>query len=213
MLIAPFRHEPPPLRPAFEHAAWRDVPHAALTHTWRGDPAPAGLETTARLLWTIDALWIGFTCGFSELDADTAFDPAVERHGLWERDVCEAFVQSPHEPGASSYKEFEVAPTGQWFDVAVRSPRIDVDWTWNAGLATAAAIDHDTRQWTAVARVPFAAFGGPPTPGAAWRANLFRIGRVDGVRQFLAYGPTGTPVPDFHVPAAFVPLIFTGGPA
>lgn len=213
MLIAPFRREPPPLRPAFDVPAWRDVPTVELARTWRGDPAPAGLETTARLLWTVDALWFGVTCGFTELDADTAFDPAIERHGLWERDVCEVFVQSPREPSAVSYKEFEVAPTAQWFDVAIRTPRADVDWTWNAGLETAATIDHDRQQWSAIVRVPFTAFGGPPAPGAVWRANLFRIGRVDGVRQFLAYAPTGTPAPDFHVPASFVPLVFEGGPA
>jgi hypothetical protein len=64
--------------------------------------------------------------------------------------------------------------------------------------------------WRAVLRVPFSAFGGAPTAGDVWRANLFRISRVHGVRQFLACAPTGTPVPDFHVPAAFVPLKFTG---
>lgn len=210
MLTAPFCQNPPPLQPVFDHAAWRDAATVELSRTWRGDPAPGGLETTARLAWTSEALWLGFTCGFTELDADTVFDAAVERHGLWERDVCEAFVQSPREPGPGGYKEFEVAPTGQWFDVAVRTPRLDLDWTWNAGLETAAAIDHDLRQWHAVVRVPFTAFGGPPAPGDTWRANLFRIGRVDGVRQFLAFAPTGTPTPDFHVPAAFVPLVFTG---
>lgn len=213
MLIAPFRGDPPSLHPTFDHAAWQDAPTVELARTWRGDPAPPGMDTTARLVWTADALWLGFACRFTELDADTAFDPALERHGLWERDVCEAFVQSPREPSAASYKEIEVAPTGQWFDVAVRTPRVDVDWAWHAGLTTAAAIDHDAKRWTAIVRVPFTAFGGPPTPGAAWRANLFRIGRVDGVRQFLAYAPTGTPAPDFHVPAAFVPLVFTNGPA
>lgn len=209
MLTAPFRPDSPPRRASFDDGVWRDVPVVALTRTWRGEPAPAGLETIARLLWTADALWFGFACGFTELDADTTFDASIERHGLWERDVCEAFVQSPHEPSASSYKEFEVAPTGQWFDVAVRTPRLDIDWTWNARLETAAAIDHAAGRWTAVMRVPFAAFGGPPAPGDAWRANLFRIGRVGGVRQFLAYAPTGTSAPDFHVPAAFVPLVFT----
>lgn len=210
MVIAPFRDVPPPLHARFEAAAWHGVPRTPLTRSWRGDPAPAGMETVARVLWTTDALWIAFSCAYTELDVDTSFDPAVERHGLWERDVCEVFVQSPYEPAPDAYKEFEVAPTGQWFDVAVRTPRVDVDWTWHAGLRTAAAIDHASRQWHAVMQVPFAALGGTPRKGERWRVNLFRIGRVDGVRHFLAYAPTGTPAPDFHVPARFVPLVFAG---
>ena len=163
------------------------------------------------MLWTPSHLWLGFECRYLELDADAACDTAVERPALWERDVCEAFVQSPREPGPESYKEFEVAPTGQWLDVAVRRPRKTIDWHWQSGMETAAAIDAVARRFAAVARIPFAAFGGPPERGASWRINLFRIARIDGVRQFLAYAPTGTPTPDFHVPAAFVPLLFAGG--
>lgn len=212
MLIAPFRDAPPPVA-ALDAPAWHDVPASAIAQTWRGDPAPAGLGTTAQLLWTRDALWIRFTCVYTELDIDSSFDASVERHGLWERDVCEVFLQSPHEPTPASYKEFEVAPTGQWFDAAIGTPRVDVDWTWNGGLQTGAAIDATAGSWRAVMRVPFDALGGPPRGAETWRANLFRIGRVGGVRHFLAYAPTGTPAPDFHVPAAFVPLVFTGAPA
>jgi hypothetical protein len=57
-------------------------------------------------------------------------------------------------------------------------------------------------------RLPFDGLGGRPRPGDAWRLNLFRIGRVGGVRQYLALAPTLTAAPDFHVPAAFVPLQF-----
>lgn len=208
MLTAAFRAFPPKLAAAFDAPAWQHVPVASLTRTWHGDAAPAGLETAVRLLWTADALWLGFTCRFTELDIDDVVDTAAERHGLWERDVCEVFVQSPHEPSRQSYKEFEVAPTGQWFDVAIRTPRLDIDWAWDGGIATAAAIDRTAGEWRATLRVPFTAFGGAPRSGETWRANLFRIGRVGGVRHFLAFAPTGTPQPDFHVPDAFVALRF-----
>lgn len=210
MLIAPYRQLAPPMAPVFEATPWRDVPVASIERTWRGDPAPAGLATTARLLWTPEALWIGFSCGYTELDMDEPADPAVERHGLWERDVCEAFIQSPDEPTRASYKELEVAPTGQWFDVAIRTPRVDVDWTWNSGLETAATIDQRAREWRALVRLPFDALGRRPSQGETWRANLYRIGRVEGVRYFLAYAPTGTVTPDFHVPERFASLVFTG---
>lgn len=187
---------------------WQTAP-VPLSRSWRGEAGPAALGTTARLLWTADALWIGFECAYVELDVDSDPDPAVKRHGLWERDVCEAFVQSPRERGSLSYKEFEVAPTGQWFDVAIHRPRVAVDWDWNSGMRTYAAIDPHRRLWRAVMTVPFTAFGGPPRDGEPWRLNLFRIGRLDGHRHYLALSPTGTSAPDFHVPERFVPLHFT----
>ena len=205
---APFCSSPPPLVADFDQAAWRQAPPHRLSRLWSGAPAPTELDTTARLLWTASHLWLGFECGFTELDIDAAIDTSVERAALWERDVCEAFIASPREPGSDSYKEFEVAPTGQWCDLAVHRPRVDVEWGWHGGMDTAATIDEDAGVWRAVMRLPFAAFGGAPAAGDAWRMNLFRVGRLGGERHYLAYAPTGTPTPDFHVPACFVPVVF-----
>jgi hypothetical protein len=212
---APFSSLPPPLVADFSHAAWRAVPSHDVDRLWNGDPAPPGLGTTARLIWTATDLWLGFECGYTELDVDDPadVDTAAERVGLWDRDVCEAFIRSAHEPHAESYKEFEVAPTGQWCDLAIHRPRVHVDWQWNSGMATASAIDSVSRVWRAVMRLPFRSLGGTPAAGDTWHANLFRIGRVEGVRHYLSYAPTGTTSLDFHVPAAFVPLMFTDGVA
>ncbi len=203
---------PPPLTADFAHEAWRAAPVHTLDRLWNGESAPAALATEARLLWTASHLWLGFECGYTELDIDAAalVDPAMERVALWDRDVCEAFVRSPRELRADSYKEFEVAPTGQWCDLAIHTPRVDVDWRWNSGMETAAAIDETARVFRAVLRLPFAAFDGAPVEGEVWAVNLFRIGRVDGARQYLSYAATGTRTPDFHVPACFVPLVFEG---
>lgn len=207
---ASFAAVPPPLTADFADAAWRHAPAHAIDRLWSGAPAPAALSTTARLCWTPTDLWFGFECGFAELDVDDAVDTAVERVGLWDRDVCEAFVQSPREPHAGSYKEFEVAPTGQWCDLAIHRVRVDVDWGWNSGMQTAGALDAPARTWRAVMCVPFAAFGGAPAAGEVWRVNLFRISRVAGVRHYMSYAPTRTSEPDFHVPGCFVALEFAG---
>jgi len=206
---APFRAVAPPLDARLTGDAWRTTPVQTIAHDWQGRPAPGDLMTEARVCWTVEHLWFGFECRYSELDIDAGvIDTTVERVGLWDRDVCEAFVWHPREPAATSYREFEVAPTGQWCDLLIRQPRVDVDWHWNSGMETAAAIDEATQVWRAVMRVPFGAFDGPPEPGDVWRVNLFRIGRVGGARHYLSYAPTGTSTPDFHVPACFVPLVF-----
>ncbi|MGD9905111.1 MAG: carbohydrate-binding family 9-like protein [Vicinamibacterales bacterium] len=207
-LVAAWTAAEPPLDADLSRPHWRRGPEVALARQWSGEAAPAGLETTVRLLWTAADLWVGFACRYVELDIDEAPDASVERAALWERDVCEIFVRSAAEPDAASYKEFEVAPTAQWCDLAIRRPRLDVDWHWQSGMRTAAAIDAARRRFTAVMQIPFAALGGPPTAGDRWRANLFRVGRIDGRRHYLAWAPTGTPAPDFHVPDRFVPLRF-----
>lgn len=197
------------LSPDLDATGWRDVPPLHIDRTWRGEPAPAALQTDVRAAWTASHLWFAFECTYLELDADDEVDTTIERACLWERDVCEAFVRSAREPHAGSYKEFEVAPTGQWCDLAIRQPRTDVDMGWQSGMQTAAALDRERRYFVAIMRLPFDAFGGAPAPGETWAANLFRITRVDGERRYLALSPTGTPTPEFHVPAAFVPLAFS----
>jgi alpha-galactosidase len=208
-IVTTFAPVAPPVTAGRSHPAWAATAEYALDRTWRGDPAPPALATTARLLWTAGHLCVAFTCAFTELDADDApVDTTAKRPGLWERDVCEAFVWSPAEPSTESYREFEVAPTGQWYDVAVRRPRVDVDHAWRSGMETAAAVDAAARTWHATMRLPWSAFGRAPQAGDRWRINLFRIGRHAGERHYLAWSPTGTARPDFHVPAAFVPLVF-----
>lgn len=207
-IIAVYQPVAPPLLADFTHPAWQQAERLSLDRNWRGDPAPTELPTTARVLWTNEQLWFGFECGYTELDVDEQFDLKQERYGLWERDVCEAFIRSPLEPGERSYKEFEVAPTGQWFDVAIRQPRRDVIWDWQSGMQTAGAIEAERRIWRAAMAIPFSAFGFIPQMGDVWHGNLFRLSRWQGERQFLALSPTLTATPDYHVPERFVPLRF-----
>ncbi len=213
-IIAVYQSTAPPFNTDLTHAAWQKAERSPIQLNWRGEAAPAELHTTARALWTNEHLWFGFECGYAELDIDEQFDLKQERYGLWERDVCEAFIRSPLEPGERSYKEFEVAPTGQWFDAAIHKPRVEVDWDWQSGMQTAGAIEAEQHVWRAVMTIPFAAFGITPQGGDIWQGNLFRISRWRGERRFLALSPTLTATPDYHVPERFVALRFiTSEPA
>lgn len=210
-ITAHFAQEPPPLTADLSHQAWQQAAAYPIDRAWNGTPAPPGLDTSARVLWTAGHLWFAFEGRFTELDADSAPDTTVERGALWERDVCEAFVRSPKEPRPDSYKEFEVAPTGQWCDLAIHRPRVDVDMAWQSGMETAADLNVEQQHFRVVMRIPFGAFGTAPEAGARWHVNLFRIARFEGQRQYLAFAATGTSTPDFHVPEKFVELVFTGG--
>ena len=198
----------PQLEAGFDGEVWALAPELAIDQNWRGYSAPAELRTSARLLWTNDEIYLGFVCAFTELDIDDEFDADVERYALWDRDVCEAFIRSPLEPAVTTYKEFEVAPTAQWCDLQIDRARSVQDWEWKSGMRTAARIDREARVWHAMMAIPFSAFGIIPTAGDVWRANLFRISRLRGERQYLAFAPTGSEQPNFHVPERFVDLRF-----
>ena len=205
-IIAIFQPTIPLLDTDFTAPHWQAAVVHSIDRNWRGEVAPEALQTMARVLWTPEELIFGYECRYTELDVDDEFDVNEERHALWDRDVCEAFVRSPLEPDYRVYKEFEVAPTGQWVDLRIN--RIDVthDWHWKSGMKTAAQID--ATHWRVAMAIPFAAFGITPQVGDAWEANLFRVSRLKGERQFLAFAPTCTETPSYHVPERFVKLRF-----
>jgi alpha-galactosidase len=190
----------------FEGEPWRRARLLTLDRDWRGEAAPNQLHTTARVLWNADEILFGFECEYTELDVDEEFDVNEERISLWDRDVCEAFVRSPREPHERIYKEFEVAPTGQWCDLLVDRLSMTHDWKWRSGMRTASRIY--AKFWRAVMAIPFVAFGHRPQDGETWSANLFRISRLAGERRYLAFSPTYTEKPNFHVPERFVNLHF-----
>lgn len=207
-LIAAHTIAEPTLEAGFESALWAGARPIIIDRIWQGDAAPPELQTTARLLWTDDELIVGFQCLFTELDIDDDYDLTVERHGLWDRDVCEIFVRSPNEPATTTYKEFEVAPTGQWCDLKIdRLTRVH-DWEWKSGMRTATGIDREGLIWRATMALPFAAFGERPSVGDEWCGNLFRVSRFRGERVYLAYSPNNSERPNFHVPESFVKIEF-----
>ncbi|HEY8462366.1 MAG TPA: carbohydrate-binding family 9-like protein [Blastocatellia bacterium] len=198
----------PQLTVNFDDECWRRARRLAIDRDWRGESAPAELKTTAMVLWSEREIFFGFECGYAELDIDEEFDAHRERYALWDRDVCEAFVRSPVEPHERHYREFEVAPTGQWCDLVVDRSRMLADWQWRSGMRTASRIIEREKIWRAAMAVPFEAFGCEPRVNDLWHANLFRISRSNGVRQYLALSPTFAEKPNFHVAEAFVKLRF-----
>ena len=193
----------------FDHAAWDEASRVSLTRYWSGAEAPAGRHAEARLLWDDEALSVLYLCRQSEPLIVSA-SPQVERKtmGLWDRDVCEIFV-APDASVPEHYFEFEAAPTGEWLDVAIkwRAEGREMDWPYHSGMRTAARV---LPGLVAIRmRIPFAALAArTPRAGERWRANLFRcVGRGDE-RGYLAWQPTHTPVPNFHVPEKFGWLIF-----
>ncbi|HEX8921617.1 MAG TPA: carbohydrate-binding family 9-like protein, partial [Pyrinomonadaceae bacterium] len=188
---------------ALDDEAWNRAPAVYIRRYWSGEVAPIDRQAEARLLWSETALSVRFVCRQTE-PLIVSRHPQTERKtiGLWERDVCELFI-APDVRQPERYFEFEAAPTGEWLDVRVHQ-RPDVretDWNFHSGMSAAARIT--ANRVTIAMRVPWQALGRAPQAGEQWRANLFRCVGADPTRGYLAWRPTYTEEPSFHVPAAF----------
>jgi alpha-galactosidase len=186
-----------------DHPVWQQVEAVQINKYWSGVDAGIGRHAEARLLWTTGALLIRFDCEQSEplIINDKPF-LTEKTIGLWEKDVCEAFI-APNSQTPEKYMEFEAAPTGEWLDLKVSwiDGKCEKDWIYASNFKCAAEI-HPEKVIIAM-QIPWAAFGKKPENGEKWRGNLFRQVGKGETRGYLTWQPTLTPKPDFHVPAAF----------
>jgi hypothetical protein len=194
----------------FDNAAWRGARPVRIERYWSGERAPAERSAEARIVWTDAALYVRFIARQGEPLVVSEKPRLGEKTlGLWDRDVCELFV-APNADEPERYFEFEVAPTGEWLDARIHQlpDKRESDFDYHSGAQFAARSRKDSV--TLSMRVPWSALGvAPPRAGAEWRANLYRCIGAGATRGYLAWQPTLTPQPSFHVPAKFGWLRFT----
>jgi alpha-galactosidase len=80
-----------------------------------------------------------------------------------------------------------------------------------SGLKKSVFLDEKAHRWDAELAIPIKALTATFDPKAVWRANFYRVEGKAEPRAYLAWRPTGTAKPNFHVPAAFGRLRFVGG--
>jgi alpha-galactosidase len=185
------------------HPLWEAATAVEISRYWSGAEAPANRCAEARALWSAESLYVRFDCQQGEpLTVSSSPNLTSKTIGLWERDVCEIFV-APDSNEPERYFEFEAAPTGEWLDLAIRQTpeKRETDWEYSSGMTVAARVAE--RDFTIAMRIPWSAFGRQPQAGDEWRANLFRCIGSGDERGYLAWRPTRTEQPNFHVPAAF----------
>lgn len=183
---------------------WQKAQAVAFCSDWQGKNPDEERETEVRVLWSSQTLYLRFECRYRELFLFEDSDSNGRRDHLWDRDVAEAFLQ-PDPKRERSYREFEVSPNGMWIDLDI-SPGGLADL--KSGMKRSVFLDEKARRWTAELAIPISALTTKFDPKAAWRANFYRVEGKQEPRAYLAWRPTGTPEPNFHVPAQFGQLRF-----
>jgi len=192
-----------------DHPAWDQANSVRITKYWSGETAPIERQFTARLLWSDEALYVRFDAAqYEPLIVSDTPDLSQKSIGLWDRDVCEIFV-APDAGQPDRYYEFEVAPTGEWLDVAIEKSADGrkADWDYHSGMTVASRIETD--KVISSTRIPWSTFDRQPSSGDEWRGNLYRCVGQDPTRGYLAWLPTLTLEPSFHVPEKFGRFVFT----
>ena len=206
-IIAPYTDVP--LRPSdFDNQIWQTCQPISITLLWSGEPAAPSRNAEARVCWSNEALHVKFLCRQEE-PLVVAEDPVTDKKtlGLWDRDVCEIFL-APDVANPSRYFEFEAAPTGEWVDlgITITPSGRETDWDFASGFTTAAKIESE--QLSLGIRIPWSEAIPKPKTGEIWLVNLFRCAGPESPERYLAWRPTRTPEPNYHVPEAFGSLRF-----
>lgn len=178
---------------------WQRATPISFCRDWQGQNPDPGRETTVRVLWSPQTLYLRFECRYRELHVFEDAGPNGRRDHLWDRDVAETFLQ-PDPSRERYYKEFEVSPNGYWIDLDISpGPLADLQ----SGLTRSVVLDEANKTWAAELAIPMKALAKEFDPHAVWRVNFFRVEGREEPRHYYAWQATHTPKPNFHVPSAF----------
>ncbi len=184
---------------AYPATEWKDARPIAFSANWQGQNSDPTRQTIVRALWSDTTLYLRFECHYRDITVFADSDPDGRRDHLWDRDVVEAFLQPEPSP-EKFYKEFEVAPNSMWIDLDISpSGRADLQ----SGLKRSVYLDRHAQTWTAELAIPLAAITKKFDAAHDWRVNFYRVEGAKEPRNYLAWQPTNTPEPNFHVPAVF----------
>ena len=188
--------------------------HAATTRMDRDCSRQTGypqLATEIHAFWTDSDLYLLFVAPYETLHLWLPAANSQPRTHLWDRDVVEMFLGDDWQ-NIRHYREFEIAPTADWIDIAIDLDHPDTSFAWRSGWQRMARIDQRAHTWYAAARIPLKSISATAVqPGTKWRMNLYRIAGqgADPQRHFLCWQPTCDVYHDpNHVPEHFGTLEF-----
>jgi len=186
-----------------KNKAWEKAETVRIDKYWSGGNAPKARHFKTKLLWSDTALYVRFEAVQKEpLVVSDVPNLKTKTRGLWDRDVCEIFL-APDKNEPRRYFEFEIAPNGEWIDLGIYQKPAEriTDWDYASGMQPFAKIEKE-KVWMAI-RIEWRAFGKTPRAGDTWLGNIFRCVGTGEQRGYLAWSPTLTEKPSFHVPEKF----------
>lgn len=182
---------------------WEAAPAVTFDTDWSG--ARTKTSTRVRTLWSKGALFVLWELEEAGIAVDASRPVKIEREKLYEEDCVELFLASDAAT-PTRYFEVEVGPLGHFFDIAVDKKANKSDTALASQAQIATTVDRDRRRATIEVALRSPDVARALAPGAKLPFALYRMeGRSP--RLYLAWSPTRTPKPNFHVPDAFGTLV------
>jgi hypothetical protein len=149
------RHAAPPgeLSTDPTSAIWRQARSAVIGRDCSRTLDYPDLRTEVRGFWTDTELYFLFISPYRSLNIFLPPTNESPRRGLWDRDVVEMFVGDDWS-NIRHYREYEIAPTGDWIDLAIDLDHPNANPEWRSGWKTSARIDEHAKVWYAACRIP-----------------------------------------------------------
>lgn len=199
------RHISAPQMPGWQNTCWEKAPQCFLADTVTG--GTPFLSTEVRLFRDDgqQALFARFLGEDDEVQATYR----LHNECLYRQDVFEIFIGQTENP--REYLEIEVSPYDLHFVASVINDGkgIQLDLGHDIpGFETRTCLMRQDLKTASVWRIPYGIFGKPPFAGGCFYFNAYRIDH-HGMRGRSLQALSATGKPDFHVPRAFIPLIFT----
>jgi hypothetical protein len=183
-----------------DDAVWARAPKVTFDTDWSGKHTTT--TTTVRFAWSKGALAALFEVDGTDLLTDTTRPTDVDRARLYDEDCVEIFLGSPL-AAPRRYFEIEVGPYGHFLDLDVGGP---TGTEWSSGLRVGTTRDAGSRHATIEIALTSPDVTHMLAQGAGVRLGLFRMEGAKN-RQYLAWSPTRTTKPNFHVPEALGTLV------
>ena len=186
-----------------EDAAWKGATAVTFATDWSG--AATRVSTRVRALWGKSALYMLWDVEDTNVNADESRPLKTERDKLYEEDCVELFL-APDPAVRTRYFEVEVGPLGHFLDLSVdrKTKKSDVAWSSHPEIATRVDRPHHHVTIEVALRAPEIVKA--LVAGAQLPLGLYRMEGLPP-RLYLAWSPTRTPKPNFHVPEAFGTLV------
>jgi uncharacterized protein (DUF362 family) len=181
--------------------AWDGATPVSFDTDWSGKKTD--ITTRVRAARAKDVLYMLWELEGAGLFVDATRDPKVERDKLYEEDCVEVFL-TPDPADRASYHEIEIGPLGHFFDLSVARKKSDTSWSSVPTIAT--KVDREKKRATIEAAFRAEGITSALEPGARLPLGLYRM-EGKAPRSYLAWSPTRTPKPNFHVPEAFGVLV------
>ena len=179
--------------------AWSKATPVAYDTLWSG--AHTSFPTQVRALWSSRALYMLWEIDNTGLNVDTSRPVDVERESLFQEDCVEVFV-APDPTERRRYFEIELGPMGHFFDLKIDRIKGTSDETWSSEAEIKTHADRGAKKAIIEVALRSRDIASALKAGVKLPMNMFRM-EGKGTRQFLAWSPTKTPRPNFHVPEAF----------